>query len=762
MNRKPELLAPAGSMDAVIAAVQSGCDAIYCGLQRFSARATAVNFSMEEMAEVIRYCHMFGVKVYITVNTLINDDLLEEVVSMVVEAARLGADAFIIQDFGLMRLLNKRYPEIELHASTQMHVHHPSQVELLRTAGITRFVIARETPIETVRKFVHTGSPIEVFVHGALCMSYSGQCQMSYIIGSRSANKGECAQPCRLPYQLLRNQNGQWIPIPGKSPYLLSTADLNTLGHLDELVDAGVTSLKIEGRLKRPEYVAAVVKAYRKKLDDPLAVLEEDQKAMAQMFNRNFTKGHLFHEPSRFFVSGDKPNHIGTPVGIIDEIKGQYMILALSDELRTGDGIRIMNDADEGMTVSRMWFEKNEITSASKGQKVRIYRIEGAKPGDRVHKTTNKSLIDRLRYETENNRRTVSVTGHFTARAGHPMRLMITNGDKRVEITSSDVVEAAKNVFTGIEDIRKQLNKTLDTPYRFSSITWDTDANIFIAVSKINALRRAALQQLSEQAMIDIIERPSVMTAEYEQPSLAFRFSCSKSEHIDLVWESGFRNILISDILLASYCQDKGIPYIWQTPRIHSPKTFENASEWCIGELGQIQPGRKMSGDWPLNVTNRESVRWLLSLKMSSVMLSAECTLDDVATIMKNENADNQGYLPVEVAIYGKREMMVLKHCPVAHTLTDGRQPGCTLCTQHMYALKDRKNKMYPLIKDDMCHMHLFEHQPFDQMSLASTYFDLGVRIFRVTFTDESVEEIHHIVNKCVSLTKNLQQISKL
>ncbi len=758
MNKKPELLAPAGSMDAVIAAVQSGCDAIYCGLQRFSARATAVNFTMDEMAEVIRYCHIFGVKVYITVNTLISDEQMKAVVSMIVEAAKLGADAFIVQDFGLMSVLHHRYPEIELHASTQMHVHHPSQVNLLHNAGITRFVIARETPIETVREFVKTAHPIEVFVHGALCMSYSGQCQMSYIIGSRSANKGECAQPCRLPYQLLRHQQGQWIPVVSQSPYLLSTADLNTLDYLEEVVNAGVASLKIEGRLKRPEYVAAAVKAYRKKLDDPMALLEQDQKAIAQMFNRNFTKGHLFHENSRFFVSGDKPNHIGTPLGIIDEIKGQYMIIALSDELRTGDGIRILNDLDEGMTVSRMWFDKTEITSASKGQKVRIYRVDGAKSGDRVHKTTDKTLIDRLRYEIENIHRTVSITGHFVAKTGQPMKLTVTNGVKKAEVTSLDVVEAARSKPTGKEEILRQLSKTLDTPYRFSEITWDTDENIFIAVSKINALRREALEKLSEQTLIDIYERPSISEIKFEQPSLSFRFSCTKTEHIDLVWESGFKHILISETVLASYCQGKGIPYIWQTPRIHSSKPFDYAVEWCIGEVGQIRFGRRMSGDWPLNVTNKDSVLWLLSLGLSSVMLSAECTMDDVASIMRIRNDDHK-HLPCEVAIYGKREMMVLKHCPIAYTLTDGKQPGCTLCTQHEYAIKDRKNKIYPLIKDDMCHMHLFENQAFDQMNLTSAYFDLGIRMFRVTFTDESDEEIRRIVNGCIDLTKNLQQI---
>lgn len=762
MRKIPELLAPAGSMDAVIAAVQSGCDAIYCGLHRFSARATAVNFSLEEMAEVIRYCHSFGVKVYITMNTLINNEDMDEVVASVVEAARKGADAFIIQDFGLMNILHQRFPQIELHASTQMHVHHPAQINLLSSVGITRFVIARETPVKTVKEFVQTGHPIEVFIHGALCMSYSGQCQMSYIIGSRSANKGECAQPCRLPYQLMEKVANQWRPVYTKSPYLLSAADLNTLNHLDDLVDAGVSSLKIEGRLKRPEYVAAVVKAYRKKLDYPHASAVSDQQAMAQMFNRNFTQGHLFSETGSRFLSGQRPNHIGTFLGKIEEIKGQYMYIRLNDDLSTGDGIRVLNDSDEGMTVSRMWLDESEITSASKGQRVRIRWFEGAKIGDTVNKTTNKSLIEQLRKDIENQPRTIQITGRFFSSVDKRMQLMVSDGRRMVETTSEDIVEPAKNQPTSKSDILKQLSKTLDTPYRFSDIEVHSDDQGFIPVSKLNALRRDALKLLSEQPEIEITEKTfPVFIKEYNH-ELKFRFSCRSIEQIDAVVDAGFTHIMISSIDLAAYCEKKDIPYIWQTPRIHSSLRFDRAREWCVGEVGRIEEGRLLSGDWPLNVNNVDAVLWLLSLGLSSVMLSSECTFDNLESILASAKKSGYEYLPCEVGVYGKREMMVLKHCPVASTLTDGKLPGCSLCIQSEYALKDRMNKVYPLIKDELCNMHLFEHQPLNRLDEIENHVRLGIRIFRITFTDETLEEIVRIVKKCAVLTKNLQQIINL
>lgn len=762
MRKIPELLAPAGSMEAVIAAVQSGCDAIYCGLHRFSARATAVNFSLEEMAEVIRYCHSFGVKVYITMNTLINNEDMDEVVASVVEAARKGADAFIIQDFGLMNILHQRFPQIELHASTQMHVHHPAQINLLSSVGITRFVIARETPVKTVKEFVQTGHPIEVFIHGALCMSYSGQCQMSYIIGSRSANKGECAQPCRLPYQLMEKVANQWRPVYTKSPYLLSAADLNTLNHLDDLVDAGVSSLKIEGRLKRPEYVAAVVKAYRKKLDYPHASAVSDQQAMAQMFNRNFTQGHLFSETGSRFLSGQRPNHIGTFLGRIEEIKGQYMYIRLNDDLSTGDGIRVLNDSDEGMTVSRMWLDESEITSASKGQRVRIRWFEGAKIGDTVNKTTNKSLIEQLRKDIENQPRTIQITGRFFSSVDKRMQLMVSDGRRMVETTSEDIVEPAKNQPTSKSDILKQLSKTLDTPYRFSDIEVHSDDQGFIPVSKLNALRRDALKLLSEQPEIEITEKTfPVFIKEYNH-ELKFRFSCRSIEQIDAVVDAGFTHIMISSIDLAAYCEKKDIPYIWQTPRIHSSLRFDRAREWCVGEVGRIEEGRLLSGDWPLNVNNVDAVLWLLSLGLSSVMLSSECTFDNLESILASAKKSGYEYLPCEVGVYGKREMMVLKHCPVASTLTDGKLPGCSLCIQSEYALKDRMNKVYPLIKDELCNMHLFEHQPLNRLDEIENHVRLGIRIFRITFTDETLEEIVRIVKKCAVLTKNLQQIINL
>lgn len=762
MRKIPELLAPAGSMDAVIAAVQCGADAIYCGLHRFSARAMAVNFSLEEMSEVIRYCHCYGVKVYITMNTLINDEDMDEVVAVIVQAARIGADAFIIQDFGLMNILHQRYPQIEQHASTQMHVHHPAQTILLSSAGITRFVIARETPMKTVKEFVQTGHPIEVFIHGALCMSYSGQCQMSYIIGSRSANKGECAQPCRLPYQLMVKVADQWNPVYTKSPYLLSAADLNTLDHLHDLVDAGVASLKIEGRLKRPEYVAAVVKAYRKKLDYPNASVVSDQQAMAQMFNRNFTQGHLFSDTGSRFLSGQRPNHIGTFLGKIEEIKGQYMFIRLNDDLSTGDGIRVLNDSDEGMTVSRMWLDESEITSASKGQRIRIRWFEGAKIGDTVNKTTNRSLIDQLHKVIETQPRTIQITGRFFASVDKKMQLMVTDGRKKVETTSEDIVEPAKNQPTSRSDILKQLNKTLDTPYRFFNIEIHSDDLGFIPVSKLNALRRDALRLLSVQPEIDVMEKTFPVFIKEYQPELKFRFSCRSIEQIDAVVEAGFTHIMVSSMSLAAYCDKKDIPYIWQTPRIYSSARFDHAREWCIGEVGRIEHGRLLSGDWPLNVTNAESVQWLLSCGLSSVMLSSECTFDNLESIIASAKKSGYEYLPCEVGMYGKREMMVLKHCPVASSLTDGKLPGCSLCTQGEYALKDRMNKVYPLLKDDLCNMHLFEHQPLNRLDEIENHVRLGIRIFRITFTDETLEEIVRIVKKCAVLTKNLQQIINL
>ena len=330
--KKPELLSPAGNTASFYAAIEGGCDAIYLSGNMYGARSFAGNFTNEELKEAVEIAHLYGVKIYVTINTLIYEAEVKNFLVYVDYLVSIHVDAVIVQDIGMMDLLRITYPELEIHASTQMHIHNLEGAKLLEKLGIKRVVLARETPIElisTIRK--STSIELEIFVHGALCVSYSGQCLMSSLIGGRSGNRGTCAQCCRQPYELSYNGKKQ-----NKEDYLLSTKDLNTLSMIPKLMDANVDSLKIEGRMKRPEYVYLVTSLYRKAIDSyfetgKVDIQERDIEDLKKIFHRGFTKGFLFHEENDLFVNEYRPNHMGIPIGIVKSIKGDFLEIELTD-----------------------------------------------------------------------------------------------------------------------------------------------------------------------------------------------------------------------------------------------------------------------------------------------------------------------------------------------------------------------------------------------------------------------------------------------
>jgi putative protease len=320
LERNPEILAPAGNLEAFRAAVENGADAVYAGGQSFGARAYAGNLSPAELAEAVRYAHVRGVRVYVTVNTLVNNAELETVGRYLVDLYRIGVDAVLVQDLGVMRLARTLLPGLKIHASTQMTVINSEGAAFLRDLGVARVVLAREVSLADMREIAgNSGIEIEVFVHGALCVCYSGQCLMSSLIGGRSGNRGRCAQPCRLPYTLVEANSGRNVGA-NLGPHLLSPRDLRLASYLPELVRAGVTALKIEGRMKRPEYVAIVTRIYRQVRDRVLAgeagtLKPDEEKDLRQIFNRGFTTGYFLANQGRELMSYLRPNNRGTKIG---------------------------------------------------------------------------------------------------------------------------------------------------------------------------------------------------------------------------------------------------------------------------------------------------------------------------------------------------------------------------------------------------------------------------------------------------------------
>jgi len=505
---KPELLAPAGGMEALTAAVENGADAVYIGARAFSARGYASNFSDEELEQAIDYAHLRGVKIYVTVNTLLKEGEVKSALMLLSRLREMGADAIIIQDPGLIALSRKYLPDLPLHASTQMTLHNSEGVAFAKELGIERVVLSRETSLEEIRKIKEKSDmEIEVFVHGALCISYSGQCLLSSLIGGRSGNRGYCAQPCRKKYRLYCAGK----PVKTDGSYLLSPKDLNTASGLGALIEAGIESFKIEGRMKRPEYVAGVVRIYRRLIDRYLKnpagyfVSEEEQETLTQLFNRGFTSGYFFENPRGKLMSRENPHNRGIPAGTVVSYdrRTKRIRVKLSNTLRLGDGIMVENaetrPEDKGKIISSMYTGKGPVYSAGKGEVVEIPFDSRAPSGSTVYRTHDKKLMDSLKKESESGalRPKIPICLTATLTPGKPARLEIKDSDSNVVAVESEyLVEKAEKLPTSKAQIEKQLTKLGNTLFEAAELNVSVEGDIFIPVGQLNELRTKAVLQL--------------------------------------------------------------------------------------------------------------------------------------------------------------------------------------------------------------------------------------------------------------------------
>ncbi|QIB70126.1 U32 family peptidase [Aminipila butyrica] len=501
MKSIPELLAPAGGMRQLKAAVENGADAVYLGGNLFNARIHADNFNRELMAEAVAYAHLRNVKVYVTMNILVKTSELEEAANYARELYELGVDALIVQDLGLARLLRRRLPEMRLHLSTQGTVYNLSGVRMAKRLGFQRAVLAREVTLEEIKDITREQMlEIEVFVHGALCICYSGQCQMSRILGGRSGNRGLCAQPCRLGFTSVKSRIDQEKE---EGSHLLSPKDLCAIDYLDQLAEAGVDSLKIEGRMKSAEYIAVVTGIYRKYLDEYrengcYQVSEEDRQKLEQVFNRGgFTTGYLEGNPGDSLMWPELPKHQGVFVGRVLGSAGRSLIdIQLERDLAMGDGIEIRNPHMPGNVLSY-------LKDLGDG-KVRVGDIRGpVKPGDKVYKITDKKLMEDAResFEDASSHRMqqykkIPVNAVFRAEIDRYPQLELREGALSVQVTGKVKVEKALKRSIGEEDIKKQLSKTGDMPFKLGELKCHLEEGLALSASAINELRREAFQLL--------------------------------------------------------------------------------------------------------------------------------------------------------------------------------------------------------------------------------------------------------------------------
>lgn len=747
--RKPEILAPAGTKEALIGAINAGAHAVYLAGKRFGARAYASNFDDETLIEVINYAHLRGVLVFVAINTVIYDDEMKDLLAYTDFLAEHHVDAFIVQDLGVISLLTKRYQHVEIHASTQMNTHTIEQAKWLKDMGVKRIVLARETSLDTIKLIKkHVDIDLEVFVHGALCVCYSGQCLMSSMIGGRSGNRGECAQPCRLPYALYKNQT----KISDES-YLLSTKDLMTLEYLDELIDAGIDSFKIEGRMRKPEYVIETVKDYRYALDQYLARRELDLRQsiwnLKKVFNREFTKGFIMNEKPKDLNHDLRPNHMGIPLGQVIQYSKNKVTIRLEESLSINDGYRILSDQDYGNSVSRILKQGQLVTHAMPGDVITLDVDQQIAVGSTVLKTLDYEHEQSLAKYLDENYKLVGLRGSLSSYVGKPLELTVTDGTHDVTIISDFLVEKALNQPISKQQYIDQISKLGQTPFYFESLEIDTDGLGFVAIKHINDIRRKAIDELSHQRLNREKETPYVKPNHHtigESSYHPWSIHVQTKEQYDIAKSFGFDHIFYENII--NIDDENAIPVL---KRIQSRQHEVIERHAMIQDVGHLNQAKTVDiyTDQYLNVTNIYAVDLLHQQGVKRVTLSPELSHERMLRMI-DLFKDTFGYSPrLELQVYGRHDLMISKYCPIAKTFKTNQD--CHLCEKNQYYLEDRLKQKYPLVHDGNCHLRILHAKTLNLLEYANDLQQHQVTC-RIHLTTEDEKETRNILS---SLTQH-------
>lgn len=758
---KPELLSPAGDRESLWAALCAGADAVYLGGPRFSARAYATNFTDEDLAESILKCHRLGVKLYITINTLLKDSELDEAYRYAVKVWNMGADAIIIQDTGLIKLLHEFHPDIELHASTQMTVHNLEGADYLKDKGVSRLVLARELTLAEIRE-ISKAHETEVFIHGALCISYSGKCLMSSLLSGRSGNRGRCAQNCRMEYELLDEDKA-----PRAAGFLMSPKDFSTLDILPQLEDTGTASFKIEGRMKRPEYVFETVRQYKR----ALAGEAFDHKGITQLFNR---EGHshafLLGNDGKDMMAWNSPKNSGVSLGRIRSGR-----LTLATDLSLGDGIKV---GESGFIATKIRVDGKEVRTALAGQTCEIYPKKYSE-GDHLIKTNDSVLLREIGEQLKKLPEAVmpiALSARFVP--GQPLSVAANFRGKVFEAVG-DLVEASTGNPVSADRLRENLAKTGGTPFKADSVELDYEPG-FIRMSAVNELRRNVLAQ-AEAALLHahaeltpvgsdeihrLLEAPAPATSSLPE----YFVTCSTREQLRAVldanqntnagklvpvlflWHRQKGSLTLSD---AKKLDEQGTTYWIRLPEIlksefagtvGSIETLRNLSGLITDNLGVIQHFKEaafpMVGDYKLNLLNSWS--HLLFNELSLTTASEELNHTELAKLVRKE-----GYVPI---LYGRTELMLSEYCPIGSTV-GGRAHGvpCSVPCQTMnFTLKDKRGEEFPIQTDLFCRSYIMNSQVKNNLDQQTVLKNQGFRHFRADLTLEDYDETTKIINALI------------
>ena len=724
---KHELLVPAGNMECLYQAVYNGADAVYLSGKSFGARKFAPNFTNEEIVSAIEFCHLYGVRVYVTMNTLIHND---EVSSFLEQARFLhknGVDALIVQDFGMICLLREMFPNLEIHASTQANNSSVDTCRLFHQLGVKRVVLSRELSIDEINS-IDVPIEKEVFIHGALCVSYSGCCLMSSMIGGRSGNRGECAGCCRLPYSLYHGSK-----CIKNSSYLLSTKELNTTSYIKELLNSNITSFKIEGRMKGPLYVGFITHLYRRLIDGDVFSLEEELDRLKTIFNREFTKGRLFYATDQDFINPSFSNHIGLKIGRAEVVNGKIkIILDPGRVLCQNDSIRFLN-SKKGFTVNYLYDERDLLCRQSDNVCYVDNHVDLT--GSDVVMKTQDSSLDPLYIRHEAIRK-VPISYFVYAKVGEPLRIEVSD-DSHKALVLGDVVELANSSPTSCDDISEKLSKIHDTPFEIKKINFQMDSNVFIPLKTFNHFRRELLNQLMEfrkKSKVEFVEvTPNFSKNDLQDDNISSSITCTvySEEQLSTCLSLNFARIYVHDYNL-----------------YQKYKSYENVIcvlERCSYDYSQCEDKNYVSdvfeyhshdfyGGYELNVTNIYSAYYLKKIGLKTIPFSCEINKEEMDSFIKSYN-QKFGFSSFEVLAYGRVENMIIKGNILNLTQDD-----------KTYYLLDVKSRKFPVYYDGV-KTHIFHDKPntCSLLNHSNVYYHF-------CFYDESSNQIENVVNSFFSL----------
>lgn len=786
-----ELLAPAGSREALVAAVENGANAIYLAGNAFGARAYASNFDREALREAIHFAHLRKVAIHVTVNTIVADEEMGPLRDYLRFLYEAGADAVLVQDLGVARVAHETVPDLPLHASTQMSVSSLEGVRALAELGFTRVVLARELSLKEIRHIcAHAPVEIETFMHGALCVCYSGQCLMSSMIGGRSGNRGRCAQPCRLPYTLV-DEKGQDVLGDKAGSYLLSPRDLSTIDVIPDLIEAGVSSLKIEGRMKRPEYVATVVRTYREAIDTyyagkGYAVTQEERDDLAQIFNRDFTTAYLEGRPGKAMMSDRRPNNRGLLIGRVTayDWDARIVTVKLSGRLGLGDQVDFWVKVGGRVTatISALTDAKGRaVEEGQAGDTVSFAIPSAVRDHDRVFKVYDARLMERAKetYASGAPVRRIPVAIEVRAAVGEPLTVTLCDAEgHRGEGRTDFIGEPARKRPLSEETIRKQVSRLGTSVYEMKSLHCEIAGEVMVPMSEINEARRKAVEALDalrlkeiearehrpEPKFTDRIARPTPKKADFlvavDTLGKAEAALAAGADGILFGGESYEHRVIAPEEYERAWqmAREAGARIDFNTPRIvhdgqqkHVERLLDAFAAFPpdavhVHNIAMLALVRRLTdfaihADYSLISYNKQTLAFLKDYGASGATLSPELTAKEIRQLAK------ESPLPLTCIVHGRLELMVSNYCVTGSFLGGCGEGPCTQpCTRGHFALKDRKDALFPLAMDQFCHMHVLNSKVLSMMPHAMKFRAAGIETMQIEAKAMGEKEIAAIV----------------